>query len=58
MNKAFEKGMPLLEIANYKVHASHRDEPGVVEVHAKDTDIIYMLDGKCHLGHRRHHCRR
>ncbi len=45
VNKAFEKGMPLLEIANYKVHASHRDAPGIVEVHTKDTDIIYMLEG-------------
>lgn len=45
VNKAFEKGMPLLEIANYKIHASHRDAPGIVEVHTKDTDIIYMLEG-------------
>ncbi len=45
VSKAFEKGMPLLEIANYKIHASHRDAPGVVEVHTKDTDIIYMLEG-------------
>jgi len=45
VSKAFEKGMPLLEIANYKIHASHRDAPGIVEVHTKDTDIIYMLDG-------------
>jgi uncharacterized protein GlcG (DUF336 family)/mannose-6-phosphate isomerase-like protein (cupin superfamily) len=45
VTKAFEKGMPLLEIANYKIHASHRDGPGVVEVHTRDTDIIYMLEG-------------
>jgi len=45
VNKAFEKGMPLIEIANYKVHASHREGPGVVEVHTRDTDIIYMLEG-------------
>jgi glc operon protein GlcG len=45
VKKAFEKGMPLLEIANYKVHASHREGPGVVEVHTRDTDIIYMLEG-------------
>jgi glc operon protein GlcG len=45
VNKAFEKGMPLLEIANYKIHASHRDAPGIAEVHTKDTDIIYMLEG-------------
>ena len=45
VSKAFEKGMPLIEIANYKVHASHRDGPGIVEVHTRDTDIIYMLEG-------------
>ena len=39
------KGMPLVRGINYKVDASHRDEPGVVEVHARDTDIIYMLEG-------------
>jgi glc operon protein GlcG len=49
VSKAFEKGMPLLEIANYKIHASHRDAPGVVEVHTKDTDIIYMLEGSATL---------
>src|SRR5262245_40316978 len=45
VSKAFEKGMPLLEIANYKIHASHRDAPGMAEVHTKDTDIIYLLEG-------------
>jgi mannose-6-phosphate isomerase-like protein (cupin superfamily) len=45
VNKAFVKGMPLLEIANYKIHASHRDAPGIVKIHTKDTDIIYMLEG-------------
>jgi uncharacterized protein GlcG (DUF336 family) len=49
VTKAFEKGMPLLEIANYKVHASHREAPGVVEVHTRDTDIIYMLEGSATL---------
>ena len=49
VNKAFEKGMPLLEIANYKVHASHREAPGVVEIHTRDTDIIYMLEGSATL---------
>ena len=45
VSKAFEKGMPLLELDNYKVHASHRNGPGMVEVHTRDTDIIYMLEG-------------
>jgi mannose-6-phosphate isomerase-like protein (cupin superfamily) len=49
VRKAFEKGMPLIEIANYKVHASHRDGPGIAEVHEKDTDIIYMLEGSATL---------
>ncbi len=45
VTEAFEKGMPLLEIANYKIHASHRDEPGIAEIHERDTDIIYVLEG-------------
>jgi uncharacterized protein GlcG (DUF336 family)/mannose-6-phosphate isomerase-like protein (cupin superfamily) len=45
VSAAFAKGMPLTEVANYKVHASRRTEPGVAEVHTKDTDIIYMLEG-------------
>ena len=42
---AFEKGEPLLETAGYKVHASRRDAPGKAELHQRDTDIIYVLDG-------------
>jgi mannose-6-phosphate isomerase-like protein (cupin superfamily) len=43
---AFAKGMPLLETASYKIHASRREAPGEVEIHEVDTDIIYVLDGK------------
>lgn len=42
---AFQKGQPLVETDAYKVHASRREAPGQVEVHASDTDIIYVLDG-------------
>ena len=42
---AFQKGQPLLEVSDYKVHASHRDKAGEAEVHEGETDIIYMLDG-------------
>jgi mannose-6-phosphate isomerase-like protein (cupin superfamily) len=42
---AFEKGRPLLETALYKVHASRRDAPGQAEVHMRDTDILYILEG-------------
>ena len=42
---AFAQGMPLLEVENYKVHASRRDAAGQAEVHEKDTDIIHVLTG-------------
>lgn len=46
---AFAKGIPLTEVANYKVHASRREAPGVAEVHNLDTDIIYVLEGSATL---------
>jgi glc operon protein GlcG len=45
VSRAYANGMNLVKSQNYKVDASHRDAPGVVEVHTKDTDIIYMLEG-------------
>jgi glc operon protein GlcG len=42
---AFQKGMPLLEVSDYKVHASHREKAGEAEIHEGETDIIYMLEG-------------
>ena len=43
--QAFAKGVPLLETPGYKIHASRRVEAGQAEVHARDTDIIYVLEG-------------
>jgi len=42
---AFERGVPLVETAGYKVHASRREAPGMAEVHVRDTDVIYVLEG-------------
>lgn len=42
---AFAKGEPLVENGSHKVHASRRETPGVAEVHMRDTDIIYVLEG-------------
>jgi glc operon protein GlcG len=42
---AFQKGEPLIETADYKVHASHRSGSGKAEVHLDDTDILYVLSG-------------
>lgn len=36
-------------LRNYMVHASHRDKPGVVEIHEFDTDIVYVLKGSAKL---------
>jgi len=46
---AFAKGMPLLEVDGYKVHASRREGPGVAEVHDWETDVVYVLDGSATL---------
>ena len=47
VSAAFARGAVLFDGVgrNYMVHASRRDGAGQAEVHVKDTDIIYMLDG-------------
>lgn len=45
VSAAFDKGMPLVETGGYKVHASRREAPGLAEIHVRDTDIIYVLEG-------------
>lgn len=45
VSEAFAKGVPLLETGLYKIHASRREAPGMAEVHVKDTDIVYVLEG-------------
>lgn len=45
VDAAFAKGEVLLNKGSYQVHASRRETAGQVEVHEKDTDIIYMLQG-------------
>jgi len=42
---AFAKGAVLLKNSSYQIHASRREVAGQVEVHDKDTDIIYVLEG-------------
>ncbi|HSE04048.1 MAG TPA: heme-binding protein [Methylomirabilota bacterium] len=42
---AFAKGVPLLEVEGYKIHASRRDAAGVAEVHDWETDVVYVLEG-------------
>ena len=44
---SFSKGAVLLDGTdrNYMVHTSKREQPGLAEVHALDTDIIYVVEG-------------
>jgi glc operon protein GlcG len=49
VSDAFSKGAVLFDgdsgKRSYMVHASRREKPGLAEVHTRDTDIIYVLDG-------------
>jgi len=47
---AFAKGIPLVEVGDYKIHTSRRESmPGLAEIHTRDTDIIYVLEGSATL---------
>lgn len=42
---AFAKAGPIVVTNNFKVQTGNRTEPGEVEVHDRDTDIFYILEG-------------
>lgn len=43
---AFQKGSVLFDKGGkYMVHASRREKPGQAEIHTKDADIVYVLEG-------------
>jgi mannose-6-phosphate isomerase-like protein (cupin superfamily) len=43
---ALAKGGPLVNAPDLLVSGSHRDKPGQVEVHEKETDVIHVIDGE------------
>jgi len=47
VHAAFEKGAPLVAKDGhaYSVSAGRRDKPGQSELHEKDTDVFYVLQG-------------
>jgi glc operon protein GlcG len=49
VKEAFAKGMPLIEVGDYKIHASRREGHGTAEIHTRDTDIAYVLQGSATL---------
>jgi glc operon protein GlcG len=46
VRQAFAEGRPLIETEEFKIHASRRTAPGQAEVHADETDLIYVLEGE------------
>jgi glc operon protein GlcG len=52
VDEAFANGAILLDGSdgrNYMVHASRRAAPGQAEIHNKDADIVYVLEGEATL---------
>jgi mannose-6-phosphate isomerase-like protein (cupin superfamily) len=43
---ALAKGGPLVSASDLLVQGSHRTGPGHVEVHDKETDVLYVTDGE------------
>jgi quercetin dioxygenase-like cupin family protein len=43
---ALTKGKAITKGQGYTVSGSHRDKAGQVEVHDKETDILYVTDGE------------
>lgn len=43
--EAFKKPGNLVDGGQYRVQTSHRDKGGNVEIHEKETDIFYVVDG-------------
>jgi quercetin dioxygenase-like cupin family protein len=46
MADALAKGGAVTRTSDYTVSGAHRGGPGQVEVHDKETDVIYITDGE------------
>lgn len=46
VSTALAKGGPLVTASDLLVSGSHRDKGGQVEVHDKETDVIYITEGE------------
>jgi uncharacterized protein GlcG (DUF336 family) len=50
VDASFSEGAVLFEPGgDYSIHTSRRDSPGAVEVHEKDSDLIYVVKGSATL---------
>jgi mannose-6-phosphate isomerase-like protein (cupin superfamily) len=46
VNASLANGGPLVTASNLTVQGAHRTAPGQVEVHDKETDVLYITDGE------------
>ncbi len=46
VDDAFKKGLGFVESSEFKINAGRRDAAGGAEVHGRDTDIFYILEGQ------------
>src|ERR1051325_3479187 len=46
VSEALAKGGPLVNAPDLIVSGSHRDKAGQVEIHEKETDVIYVVEGE------------
>jgi len=46
VSSALAKGGTLVTAPDLKVSGSHRAAPGQVEVHEKETDVLYIIEGE------------
>lgn len=49
VDAAFAKGLPMVVNSSFKVQAGRRVTSGNVEIHQRDTDIFYILEGEATL---------
>ncbi len=45
VSAAFGKGQTLLATPSYKVAANRREKLGLVEIHTRETDVFYIVEG-------------
>ena len=45
VTEAFKKGAGFVESSELKINGGRRDGPGGAEVHGRDTDVFYILEG-------------
>ena len=46
MNTALAKGGTVIDAPDFQVQGSHRNKAGNAELHVKETDVLYIIEGE------------